>query len=48
MHATASQKLVPRTATTQTRRPAFPTRERPGPGQLLKYRHYTHNAKVTA
>jgi len=19
-----------------------------GPGQLLKYRHYTHNAKVTA
>jgi hypothetical protein len=37
MHATASQKLVPRTATTQTRRPAFPTHERPGPGQLLKF-----------
>src|SRR6266480_1496551 len=26
MHATASQKLVPRTATTQTRRSAFPPR----------------------
>ena len=42
MHATASQKLVPRTATSQTRRPTFPTHERPGSGQLLKYPNSAH------
>src|SRR5437660_12252313 len=36
MHATPSQKLAPRTATTQTRRPAFPTRERPGPRSTVE------------